>query len=109
GVDLRRYANKGLAQIGKSDAIKMLLHSLRQLHAAEEAAAAEIEVEQAKDAPPRQRARELLQLVELSGEVTAADQRTDRRAGNHADGNFTLFKSAQDPDMRPASGCAAAQ
>ena len=74
-----------------------------ELHAAEQAVAAEIEVEQAEDAALGQAAGEFLELVELAGEIAAADQRADRGAGDHRDFDAGLVERAQHADMRPAA------
>ena len=75
----------------------------RQLQAAEQAVAAKIEVEQAEDATLGQAAGEFLELVELAGQIAAADQRADRGAGDHADLDAGFVERAQHADMCPAA------
>ena len=53
--------------------------------AAEQAAAADCQVEQGGNAAHGQRAGKNFKLVQLASEITTADKRADRRAGNHAD------------------------
>lgn len=73
------------------------------------AAAADREIKQAGNAAHRQRTGEFLQLIELAGEITTAHQRSDRRAGDHADLHAGLVQRPQDADMGPAAGRAAAK
>ena len=80
-----------------------------ELHAAEQPVAAEMQVEQAEHAALGQAAGEFLELVELAGEIAAADQRADRGAGDHVDLDAGLVERAQHADMRPAAGGAAAE
>ena len=80
-----------------------------QLHAAEQAVAAQIKVEQAKNASLGQAAGEFFQLVELAGEVAAADKGADGRTGNHRHFDAGFIQCAQDADMGPATGAAAAE
>ena len=99
----------GFGRSSKRRAVHVLLHPRVELHAAEQAVAAEIEVEQAEDAALGQAAGEFLELVELAGEVAAADQRADRGAGDHGDLDAGFVERAQHADMRPAARAAAAQ
>jgi len=107
--DFRGDADERLGEILEADALHMLAQSGVELHAAEQAAAAQIEIEQAEDAALGQAAGEFLELVQLAGEIAAADQRTDRSAGDHRDFDASLIQRAQHADMRPAACAAAAQ
>ena len=109
GADFRCHANERLRQIVESHAVQMLLHARIEFHAAEQAVSTEVEVKQAEDAPFGQAARELLQMVELAGQVTTADQRPDRSSGDHADFNADLVERAKHADMGPAARRAAAK
>ena len=99
----------GLRRSSKVSAVHMLLHALRQLHAAEQAVAADMQVEQAEHAALGQAAGEFFEFVELAGEIAAADQRADRGAGDHVDLDAGLVERAQHADMRPAARRAAAE
>ncbi len=46
GADFGRHAHEGLGQVGERHALEVLLHACGQLHAAEQAAAAKVEVKQ---------------------------------------------------------------
>ena len=80
-----------------------------ELHAAEQAVAAKMQVEQAEHAPLGQAAGEFLELVELAGEIAAADQRADRGAGDHRHLDAGLVERPQHADMCPAARRTAAE
>jgi hypothetical protein len=109
GVDLRRDGDERAVEVLDVQAFQMLLHALRQPHAAEQAAAADRQIEQAGDTAHGQAAGKILQFVQLAGEIAAADQRADRGAGDHADLDARFVERAQHTDMRPAARCAAAE
>ena len=90
-------------QVLETDARHMLAQTGIEFHAAEQAAAAQIEIEQAENAPLGQASGEFLQFVELAGKVAAADQRADRSAGDHRYFDAGLVKRAQHANMGPAS------
>ena len=71
--------------------------------AADQAAAGEGEVEQAKHPPPGQRAGESLEHIEPPGRVAAADQCADRRADNDVELQAQRIEFLQRADMRPAA------
>ncbi|MNT52286.1 hypothetical protein D3C72_1893060 [compost metagenome] len=87
----------------------MFLHTLGEPHAAEQAGAADRQVEQGGDASHGQRAGKGFQFVELSGKVAAADQGADRGAGDHADFDLGLVQGSQHADMGPAARGPAAE
>ena len=109
GADFGGDADEGLRQVLEARAVQVLAQPGVELQAAEQAVAAEIEVEQAEDAALGQAAGEFLELVQLAGEIAAADQRADRGAGDHGDFDAGLVERAQHADMRPAASAAAAQ
>jgi hypothetical protein len=109
GADFCRDADKGFFQILERDPAHMLLHARRQPHAAEQAAAAQMQVEQSENTALREAAGEFFQFVQLAGQIAAADQGADRGAGDHVDLDAGFVERAQDADMGPAAGRAAAE
>ena len=65
--------------------------------------------EQAEHSPSCQAAREFLELVELAGQIAAADERPDGCAGDHVDLDTGLVERPQNADMGPAASRAAAE
>ena len=82
---------------------------LRQTVARDQAAAGEIEVEKAEDPSARQAPGESFEAVEFARRVAAADDRADRRAGDDVGDEAGLGEGAEDADMSPAAGGAAAE
>ena len=67
------------------------------------------DVEIADDAPPRQRARPVLERVELIGGVAAADQRAHRRADDDVGHDAVRLQRPHHADMGKAARRAAAE
>ena len=88
GADFGGHADERLGQIAERVAAKMIGELLRQLQAAEQAVAAEMKIQQAENAALCQAAGELFEFVQLACQITAADQRADGGAGDHADGDL---------------------
>jgi len=109
GAQLGADRNKGTIQLLDAQPIQMLTQATVQFHAAEQPAAAKCNVEKIEHAPPGKAAGELFQLVQLSGQITAANKRADRRAGNHLDIDIGFVQRAQHADMGPAACSATAQ
>ena len=97
-------ATKGRPRSSILDAFQVFPHAVVEPHAAEEAAAADREIEQSGDPAHGQAAREILQFIQLSRKVAAADERADRGPGDHSDLHACFVEGAQHPDMRPAAG-----
>ena len=109
GADFGGDADERLRQICEGRAVHVFLHARVELHAAEQAAAADVQIEQPEKPALGQAAGEFFQLVELAGQIAAADQRADRRAGDHADLDAGLVERTQHADMGPAARRAAAK
>ena len=102
-------ATKRLARSRSCDGLQALVEHVAQALAGDQAGAREIEVEEAQHLAPRQIAGELLQRVELAGDVAAADHGADRGAGDDVGMDAGLVQRPQDADVRPPAGGAAAQ
>ena len=88
---------------------QILIEQALQPPAGDQARAAEMEVEEAHDAPLGQGQGEGLQLVELARRIAAADDGADGAARNHVGDDAGLLENSDDTDMRPAPCGAAAQ
>ena len=102
-------ATNGRSRSLDVQALEMFPHAVVEAHPAEETAAADGEVQQAGDPAHRQAAGEVFELVQLSGQIAAADQCADGRSGDHSDLHAGFVERAQDTDMGPAAGRAAAE
>ena len=76
-MKFRRDCDEGAVEIFDGDALQVFLHSLRQPHATDQAAATDGEVEKRRDPPHGQRSGKAFEFVELACEITASDQRAD--------------------------------
>ena len=77
GSDFGGDADERLRQVFEFGAVQMLLHARGQLHAAEQATSAEVDIKQAKKPAPGEAAGKFLELVKFPGKIAAADQRAD--------------------------------
>ncbi len=96
-------SHKGAVEVFDVETFEMLLHALCQPQPAEQAAAADGEVEEGGDAAHGERACEAFELIELAGQIAAADQSADRGAGDHADLDTFFVQRSEDTDMSPAT------
>ncbi len=102
-------SHKGAVEVFDVETFEMFLHALCQPQPAEQAAAADGEVEKGGDAAHGQRAGEAFELIELAGQIAAADQSADRGAGDHADLDTFFVQRSEDTDMSPATRCTATE
>ena len=109
GPDLggdRREADRQILNCGVAD---RFFQAVRQPRAADNAGAADADVEIADDPPPRQRARPVFQRVELIGGVATADQRTHRCADDNVRRDAVGLQRPHYADVGEAARGAAAE
>ena len=75
----------------------------------DEAGAGQVEIEIAEDAPTRELARKIFELVEMTGDIAAADDGADGRSCDDIWPNAGFEQSPEDANMRPAASCTAPQ
>src|ERR1700736_3923481 len=109
GAELGGDADEARRQLLDSPVAETPDEEFVQPVAGDEAAAGEIEVEETEDSPAREVAGEGLDAVDSAGRIAAADDRTDRGAGDNIRLEAELVERPQDPDMGPAARGAAAE
>src|SRR5258708_4202459 len=109
GAELGGDADESQGQLLDPAIAQTTDEELAQPVAGDEAAAGEIEVEETEAPPPCEVAGEGFDAVESVGSVAAADDRTDRGAGDDIRLQAELVERPQDPDMGPAARGAAAE
>ena len=109
GADLGGDRGESHRQVLDGGVADRLFQPRRQPVAADQAGAAEPDVEIADDAAQRQRARPVFQRVELAGGVAAADQRADRGADDDVGHDAVGEQRPHDADMGKAARRAAAE
>ena len=82
----------------------VFLHLGHQPPAADQAAAAHAQIQIADDLHAAEIAGPLLQRIQMTRQIAAADQGADRCAGDDIRLYAQPFKSAQDADMSPPTG-----
>ncbi len=109
GADLGGDGREPPVEILDSAVAEMLLEALAETLSGDETGAGQIEVEIAEYAPARQLASEVLDFIEMSGDIAAADDRADGRTGDDVGLYAGSEQSPQDADVRPAASGTAPQ
>src|ERR1700733_7712548 len=102
GSDLGRDRGKANRQFLDRFLADGRLQAIGKSAAADDSSAADPDVEVADDAPHRQRARPLLEHIELAVGVAAADQCADRGADDNVGHYATGLECTEDSDMGKA-------
>ena len=109
GADLGGDRGQPQRQVGEGRVAERVIEPVGEPAAADQSGAAELEIEIAEHAPARQLPRPVLENVELSRRVVAADHGADRGAGDHVRPDAMGVERAQHADMGKAARGAAAQ
>ena len=103
GVEFGGDRGKAGRQVVDADAGERLVKLLGEVAAANEPGTGQADIEIAEHAAYAERARPLLQSVELFGGIAAADHGADRGADDHVRHDAVLLERAHDADMREAA------
>jgi len=109
GAELRSDGHERTRHGLDRDTTQVLLKARAQALSGDEARAAKIEIEKAEDAPPRQVGCELLQPVQLAGDITGACHGADRGARNNVGLQSCGNQRTQYAYVGPAARGAAAE
>ena len=109
GSDLGGNADEGLGKVVKTGSGHISRIRRRELQAAEQSVAAKIDVEETKDSPPGEAAREFLELIQFAGKVTAATRAPMEVPAIMRNFDAGFVDSAQHADMGPAASASATQ
>ena len=109
GPELRRDRHEPAVHVLDGMVAEMLLEPVAQPLSRDQARAGEVEVQEPEHPATRQGAGEVLQGIELAGNVATARDGADRGAGDDVGREASLLERFQHPDVRPAARCAAAQ
>ena len=107
--DFRRHRRERHAKAVDLDSGKFRLEAFPDAGAGKDARPAKRQVEQADDAPARQRRREMFQFVQPVRRIAAADDRADGCADNDVGLYAPSLELTQDADVAPAARRARAE